>query len=99
MAGDRRPLHQFLTGTSPMADIAIAPRRAKTEIREASAWDQLKHNRNWLGFWFMVPALAFLIFFLAYPLGLGICLSFTDIRIGCFGRFCVFVNYDWLLDY
>jgi len=25
-----------------MADIALAPRRAKTEIREATAWDQLR---------------------------------------------------------
>src|SRR5438128_8007135 len=65
-----------------MADIAIAPRRAKTEIREASAWDQLKHNRNWLGFWFMLPAMAFLIFFLAYPLGLGIWISFRTPRTG-----------------
>src|SRR5216117_1272874 len=81
-----------------MADIAIAPRRAKTEIREASAWDQLKHNRNWLGFWFMVPALAFLIFFLAYPLGLGIWLSFTDTRIGRVGEFVGFENYAWLWD-
>ena len=39
-------------------------------------------NRNWLGFWFMLPAMAFLIFFLAYPLGLGIWISFTDARIG-----------------
>src|SRR5437588_379508 len=81
-----------------MADIAIAPRRAKTEIREASAWDQLKHNRNWLGFWFMVPALAFLIFFLAYPLGLGIWLSFTDTRIGRIGQYVGIENYEWLWD-
>ena len=70
-----------------MADLALAPQRAKSEIREATAWDQLKHNRNWLGFWFMLPALGFLIFFLAYPLGLGIWLSFTDTRIGRIGQF------------
>src|SRR5207302_5094045 len=81
-----------------MADIAIAPRRAKSEIREATAWDQLKHNRNWLGFWFMVPALAFLIFFLAYPLGLGIWLSFTDTRIGRVGQYVGVENYEWLWD-
>ena len=69
-----------------MADIAIAPRSAKSQIREANAWDQLKHNRNWLGFWFMLPAMAFLIFFLAYPLGLGIWLSFTDTKIGRIGQ-------------
>ena len=81
-----------------MADIAIVPRRAKTEIREANAWDQLKHNRNWLGFWFMVPALAFLIFFLAYPLGLGIWISFTDTRIGRIGHYIGLENYEWLQD-
>ena len=48
----------------------------------ATAWERLKVNRNWLGFWFMLPAAAFLILFLAYPLGLGIWLSFTDARIG-----------------
>src|SRR6266699_3271005 len=65
-----------------MADIALQPRAARPQIREATAWDQLRTNRNWLGFWFMLPAMAFLIFFLAYPLGLGIWISFTDAKIG-----------------
>ncbi len=65
-----------------MADIALQPRIAKPQIREATTWDQIKTNRNWLGFWFMLPAMAFLIFFLAYPLGLGIWISFTDAKIG-----------------
>src|SRR5437868_14535743 len=81
-----------------MPDIALAPRSAKTQIREATAWDQLKHNHNWLGFWFMLPAMAFLIFFLAYPLGLGIWLSFTDTRIGRLGQFIGTENYEWLWD-
>src|SRR5499433_3876227 len=81
-----------------MADVALAPQRAKPEIREATAWDQLKHNRNWLGFWFMVPAMAFLILFLAYPLGLGIWLSFTDTRIGRIGQYIGTENYEWLWD-
>lgn len=45
---------------------------------EPSAWDRLKRDRNWLGFWFMLPAMAFLLLFLAYPLVLGIYMSFTD---------------------
>src|SRR6201985_56106 len=81
-----------------MADLALTPQRAKREIREATVWDRLKHNRNWLGFWFMLPALAFLIFFLAYPLGLGIWLSFTDTRIGRVGQFIGTENYEWLWD-
>ena len=79
-----------------MADVAIP--RAKPQMSEDSAWTQLKHNRNWLGFWFMVPAMAFLIFFLAYPLGLGIWLSFTDTRIGRVGHFVATENYEWLWD-
>ena len=70
-----------------MADIALQPRTARRQIREATAWDQLKANRNWLGFWFMLPAMAFLILFLAYPLGLGVWISFTDARIGRPGQF------------
>jgi len=46
------------------------------------AWQQLRSNRNWLAIWFMLPAAAFLILFLAYPLGLGLWLSLTDARIG-----------------
>ena len=70
-----------------MADIALQPRTARAPIREATSWDQLRTNRNWLGFWFMLPAMGFLIFFLAYPLGLGIWISFTDARIGRPGVF------------
>ena len=79
-----------------MADIALQPRIAKAQIREATTWDQIKTNRNWLGFWFMLPAMAFLIFFLAYPLGLGIWISFTDARIGRPGVFIGVENYEWL---
>ena len=63
-----------------------------------AAWRRLRANRNWLGFWFMVPAAAFLILFLAYPLGLGIWLSFTDSRIGRGGAYVGFENYEWLAD-
>src|SRR6478609_9691743 len=81
-----------------MADIAIQPRIAKQQIREATTWDQIKTNRNWLGFWFMLPAMGFLIFFLAYPLGLGIWISFTDAKIGRPGQFIGVENYEWLWD-
>ena len=81
-----------------MADIALQPRMAKPQIREATTWDQLKTNRNWLGFWFMLPAAAFLLLFLAYPLGLGVWLSFTDARIGRVGEFVGTENYEWLSD-
>jgi multiple sugar transport system permease protein len=61
-----------------------------------SRWARLKTNRNWLGFWFMLPAAAFLLLFLAYPLVLGIWLSFTDARIGRPGEFVGLENYEWI---
>jgi multiple sugar transport system permease protein len=79
-----------------MADIALEPRIARQAIREATAWDRLRSNRDWLGFWFMLPAMGFLILFLAYPLGLGIWISFTDGRIGQPGEFIGLENYEWL---
>ena len=97
-AGNRRPILPFSIGTSHMADIALEPRVAKPQIREATTWDQIRTNRNWLGFWFMVPAMGFLIFFLAYPLGLGIWISFTDAKIGRPGQFIGIENYEWLWD-
>jgi len=78
--------------------IAIDQKRAPTAFREATTWDQLKTNRNWLAIWFMLPAAAFLILFLAYPLGLGVWLSFTDARIGRSGIFVGLENYEWLWD-
>src|SRR3982750_4597398 len=81
-----------------MADIALNPRNARAPAREITAWDRLKVNRDWLGFWFMLPAMAFLIFFLAYPLGLGIWISFTDAKIGRPGAFIGVENYEWLWD-
>src|SRR5262249_18983686 len=59
---------------------------------------RLKVDRNWLALWFMLPAAAFLILFLAYPLGLGIWLSFTDARIGRPGEFIGLENYEGLMD-
>ncbi len=61
-------------------------------------WVRLRENRNWLGFWFMVPAAAFLLLFLTYPLGLGIWLSFTDAKIGRSGVFVGLENFVWLAD-
>ncbi|MGH9811483.1 MAG: sugar ABC transporter permease, partial [Terriglobia bacterium] len=52
--------------------IALEQNPAKPAYREATRWDQLKVNKNWLAIWFMLPAAAFLILFLAYPLGLGV---------------------------
>jgi len=77
-----------------MTDAAI---KAKI-IAEPSTWERLMTDRNWLGFWFMVPAAAFLILFLAYPLGLGVWLSVTDARLGRDGVFVGLENYEFLWD-
>jgi multiple sugar transport system permease protein len=63
-----------------------------------TAWERLSAHRDWMGFWFMAPAAAILILFLAYPLGLGVWLSFTDAKIGKAGSFVGLENYDWLSD-
>jgi multiple sugar transport system permease protein len=57
----------------------------------------LWHNRNVLGLLFMLPAAAFLLLFLVYPLGLGIWLSFTDAKIGTPGQFVGLENYEWII--
>jgi multiple sugar transport system permease protein len=76
---------------------ASLPARTRS-VSAASSWERLRTNRNWLAIWFMLPAAAFLILFLAYPLFLGIWLSFTDARIGRDGVFVGLENYQWLAD-
>src|SRR5271169_2652454 len=50
-------------------------------------------ERNTLGEMFMLPAAAFLLLFLAYPLVLGLWLGFTDTKIGGAGRFIGVANF------
>jgi multiple sugar transport system permease protein len=78
--------------------IALDQTRVRAAPHDGTAWDRLKTNKNWLAIWFMLPAAAFLILFLAYPLGLGVWLSFTDARIGRNGVFIALENYEWLWD-
>jgi multiple sugar transport system permease protein len=81
-----------------MAEIAYGRVGPKQALGAPTAWNRLKANHNWLGAWFMLPAAAFLILFLAYPLGLGVWLSFTDAKIGRSGVFIGTENYEWLWD-
>jgi multiple sugar transport system permease protein len=78
--------------------IALGRNQATATLGEPSGWQQLKTNKNWLGFWFMLPTAVFLIAFLAYPLGLGIWLSFTDARLGRGGVFVGIENYEFLWE-
>ena len=79
-----------------MTDVVLKSRLTKRPIQEPTAWDRLKINRNWLGLWFMLPAAAILILFLASPLGLGVWRSFPDAKIGRSGEFIGLENYEWL---
>src|SRR5271166_2116248 len=54
---------------------------------------RLADDRNVLGVAMMVPAAAFLLVFLAYPLGLGFWLGMTDASIGRPGRFIGLGNF------
>lgn len=78
--------------------IALDQNQAKPAYVEITTWARLKTNKNWLAIWFMLPAAAFLILFLAYPLGLGVWLSFTDARLGRDGIFVGFENYEYLWE-
>jgi multiple sugar transport system permease protein len=64
-----------------------------------SPWARLAANREWMGFWFMLPAAAILILFLAYPLGKGVWMSLTDVKIGRPGVFVGLENYEELIRY
>jgi multiple sugar transport system permease protein len=86
----------FTSGAIEMTDLAL--KATTVPGAQASAWATLAANRNWLGMWFMLPAAAFLILFLAYPLALGVWISFTDARIGQSGAFIGVENYEWLSD-
>ncbi|MGO4337922.1 carbohydrate ABC transporter permease [Labrys sp. KB_33_2] len=61
-----------------------------------SAFARLAQSRGALGTLFMLPAAVFLICLLAYPLGLGVWLSFTDTKIGREGVFVGLENYEFL---
>lgn len=81
-----------------MTTISAPMSSSKPSVGSLSLWQRLRANRNWIAFWFMLPAAAFLLLFLAYPLGLGIWMSFTDERIGRGGGFIGLENYEWLMD-
>jgi multiple sugar transport system permease protein len=73
------------------------PREGKArEPERLSLWTRFNNSRNGLGLLFMVPAAAILVTFLAYPLGLGVWLGLTDVKIGRPGVFVGTDNFTWL---
>ena len=81
-----------------MSTIPASMPKQQVYVSSQSFWQRLSANKNWIALWFMLPAGAFLLLFLAYPLGLGIWMSFTDVRIGRPGEFIGLENYEWLWD-
>ena len=69
-----------------MATTLAAPPRAHRLV-------ELLDDRRVLSFLFMLPAGGLLLVFLAYPMGLGIWLGFTDTKIGRAGVFIGLDNY------
>jgi len=96
LAGRGEGRGKFEPGVFTMTDVAL--KAATAPSAGTGTWAMLAASRNWLGAWFMLPAAAFLILFLAYPLALGIWISFTDARIGQSGTFIGLENYEWLAD-
>lgn len=75
-----------------MADVALAsPVAAAAPPRR-----RLAGSRGLVAALFLLPAAAFLLVFLTYPLGLGVWLGFTDTRIGRAGVFVGLENYELL---
>ncbi len=64
----------------------------------AATLRRLARSRGFASFWFMLPAAAVLLLFLAYPLFLGIYLSMTDTTIGRAGIFIGLENFQSLAD-
>ena len=75
------------------------PASDRARYPETPLWTRLKSNPNWLGFWFMLPAAAILLMFLAYPLTKGVWMSLTDVKIGRAGQFIGLENYEELIFY
>ncbi|HEY1384330.1 MAG TPA: sugar ABC transporter permease [Dongiaceae bacterium] len=76
-----------------MADVAVPHRRTD---RRRPFFERIEQSRGALGFIFMLPAAILLLLFLAYPLGLGVWLGFTDEKIGRPGIFIGLENYQFL---
>ena len=76
-----------------MASLTPVQRTARLVPARQRLVFRLLDDRNVLGLLIIAPAAAFLLVFLAYPLGLGFWLGMTDATIGQPGRFVGFANF------
>jgi multiple sugar transport system permease protein len=70
----------------------------RADAGRAGILGRLLDDRTVLSVLFMLPAISVLAVFLTYPLGLGIWMGFTDVRIGRPGVFIGLENYISLWD-
>ncbi|WP_445221680.1 carbohydrate ABC transporter permease [Bradyrhizobium sp. Pa8] len=73
--------------------MAVMAESVAAQVKRSSLWTRAFESRHFLGAMFMVPAIAILILFLAYPLALGFWLGMTDTKIGGAGRYIGFQNF------
>jgi multiple sugar transport system permease protein len=73
--------------------MAVMAEPVAAHVKRSSLWTRAFESRHFLGAMFMVPAIAILILFLAYPLALGFWLGMTDTKIGGAGRYIGFQNF------
>ncbi|MGN6097996.1 MAG: carbohydrate ABC transporter permease [Bosea sp. (in: a-proteobacteria)] len=77
--------------------MAVAAAESRTVHSLPQGWlVRLFDHKPFLIFLCLLPAAAFLLIFLSYPLGLGIWLAFTDTRIGRVGHFIGLENFESL---
>jgi multiple sugar transport system permease protein len=76
----------------------LSTRALPLALAERRSLGRLMQGRNALGLVFMLPAAVLLLLFLTYPLGLGIWMGFTDVKVGRAGRYVGLDNYAWLLE-
>jgi len=67
-------------------------------VEHVTLIDRFMNSRNLLGALFMAPAALILLTFLTYPLGLGVWLALTDVKIGRPGMFVGLSNFTWLAN-
>ena len=66
-------------------------------MKALSLMERFQSNRHALGYTFMLPAVLLLAGLLAYPLGLGTWLGFTDAKIGRVGEWIGLENFAYLI--
>jgi multiple sugar transport system permease protein len=73
-------------------------RHAEPKATIPNLFARVRNDKNVVGLIYVLPAAAFLILFLSYPLGLGTWLGFTDAMIGRPGSWIGLENYEYIWE-